>query len=70
MIKMENNEKMSNQNLIMLWGFIFFIVGALGIVQIGLLEGLDDFLIIGSITFLVGIVILASIAIIDKKNAN
>ena len=70
MIKMENNEKMSNQNLIMLWGFIFFIVGALGIVQIGLLEGLDDFLIIGSITFLVGIVILACIAIIDKKNAN
>jgi len=64
---MEDNEKMSNENLIMLWGFIFLIMGALGMVQIGLLDGLDDFLIIGSIPFIIGIIILVSIAFIDKK---
>ena len=64
---MENNEKMSNDNLIMLWGFIFFIIGALSIVQIGLLEGLNDFLIIGLITFLIGIILLVFTAFIDKK---
>jgi len=64
---MEDNEKMSNENLIMLWGFIFLIMGALGMVQIGLLDGLDDFLIIGSIPFIIGIIILVSIVFIDKK---
>ncbi|MFW9902227.1 MAG: hypothetical protein ACFFDY_13255 [Candidatus Thorarchaeota archaeon] len=64
---MEDNEKMSNENLIMLWGFIFLIMGALGMVQIGLLDGLNDFLIIGSIPFIIGIIILVSIAFIDKK---
>ncbi|MFX1566915.1 MAG: hypothetical protein ACFFCV_00950 [Promethearchaeota archaeon] len=64
---MENNEKMSNENLIILWGFILTIIGGLGMVQIGLLEGLDDFLIIGSIPFIIGIIILVCIAIIDKK---
>lgn len=64
---MEDNKKMSNENLIMLWGFIFLIMGALGIVQIGLLDGLDDFLIIGLIPFMIGIIILVSMAFIDKK---
>ena len=66
---MENNKKMNNENLIMLWGFIFFIVGALGMVQIGLLEGLDDFQIIGAIPFIIGIIILLCMAFIDKKKS-
>ncbi|MFX0156168.1 MAG: hypothetical protein ACFE9Q_16730 [Candidatus Hodarchaeota archaeon] len=64
---MENSEEMNNENLIMLWGFIFFFLGAFSIVQIGLFEGLDDFLIIGTVSFLIGIIILIYIAFIDKK---
>ena len=66
---MENSDQMNNENLTMLWGFIFFFLGAYSIVQIGLFEGLDLFLIIGVITFLIGIIILFGIAIVDKKKA-
>jgi hypothetical protein len=65
--KMENDEKMSSENIIMLWGFIFFFLGAFSIVQIGLFEGLDVFFIIGMFSFLIGLITLVCLAFMDKK---
>ena len=66
---MNSNEKMSIEELVMFWGFIFLIMGAIGIVNIGLLEGLNNILIIGIIILIVGIVILLGIALLDKRKS-
>ncbi|MFX1296062.1 MAG: hypothetical protein ACFFD2_14585 [Promethearchaeota archaeon] len=66
---MNNNEKMSNEDLIMFWGFIFLIMGAIGIVNVGFLEGLSNTLIVGIIILIIGIAILVSIAFINKRKS-
>lgn len=66
---MNNNEKMSNEDLIMFWGFIFLIMGAIGVVNIGFLEGLNNILIVGIIILIIGIAILVSIAFISKRKS-
>lgn len=65
-----NNKKMKLEDFIMLWGFIFFIFGAIGMVQIGILDGLNSFIFIGFLIFLIGLSILIVIAIYDKKEKN
>ncbi|MFX1329392.1 MAG: hypothetical protein ACFE91_14780 [Promethearchaeota archaeon] len=66
---MNNNEKMRIEDLIMFCGFIFLIMGAIGIVYIGLLEGLNNIIIIGIIILIVGIIILLGIALLDKRKS-
>ena len=66
---MENtNKKMKLDDFIMFWGFIIFIFGAIGIVLIGILEGLSSFIFISILIFLIGLLILMLIAFYDKKS--
>ena len=68
---MENvNKKMKLEDFIMFWGFIIFIYGAIGIVLIGILEGLSSFIFIGFLILLIGLSILILFAIYDKKSKN
>jgi len=63
---MKDEEKVKNVDLFMMWGFTFFVLGALGVIQMGFLEGHSNYILSGLLLILIGIVILASIAIIDK----
>ena len=63
---MVENEQMSNLNFIMLWGFILFVLGAIGAIQIGILEGLIVIIISGGLLMIIGVMFLCYIAIIDK----
>jgi len=65
-----NNKKMKLEDFIMLWGFMIFIFGAIGMVQIGILDGLSGFIFIGLLIFLIGLSILILIAIYDKMGKN
>ena len=63
---MVENEQMSNLNFIMLWGFILFVLGAIGAIQIGILEGLIVIIISGGLLMIIGVMFLCYLAIIDK----
>ena len=68
---MENNDKRKKLvGFIIFWGFIIFIFGAIGIFQIGILDGLSNFIFIGFLIFLIGPSILILSAIYDKKSKN
>lgn len=64
---MKNQQKVQNKSLAIFWGFILIIIGAIGIIQIGLLEGLRQFIFYGVILFFIGVVILSLVIFFDKK---
>jgi len=66
---MIENKRMSNNDFLMLWGFILFVLGAIGAIQIGILEGINAFLIFGGLIMITGVILLCSIAIKDKLNS-
>ncbi len=47
---------------------MIFIFGAIGMVQIGVLDGLSGFIFIGLLVLLAGLLILTGIVIYDKKS--
>jgi len=51
---MKKGWTISNQQILLLFGFIFFALGLLGIIQIGLLEGLIEIIPLSLIILLVG----------------
>lgn len=55
---MTNDWKISNGQIVMLFGFLFFSLGTLGIIQIGILEGLSEVIPISLVILLAGIVLL------------
>ncbi|MFX1556463.1 MAG: hypothetical protein ACFFC9_04350 [Promethearchaeota archaeon] len=59
-----------NQDVLMLWGFIFFTLGALGLIQIGILEGVSELIIYAVLLLFIGIIILLALVLIDKKKSN
>lgn len=66
---MENNnkkEKMDIELFLMLWGFILFIFGAIGAIQIGFLDGLSLFILYGSLLMSIGLIFLVYLALKDK----
>jgi len=65
---LKNQEKVQNESLAIFWGFIIIILGAIGIIQIGLLDSLTQFIIYGVILFSLGIIIFCFVIIFDKKN--
>ena len=64
---MEENSKVKLHDFLLLWGFIILIFGFLGIVQLGLMDGLTEFIPIGLILLIIGILILCFITVIDKR---
>ena len=66
---MTNNKKMKIEDFVMLWGFIFFALGAIGLIQIGLLESLSDIVIASLFVFIIGLILIIGIAIRDKLRA-
>jgi hypothetical protein len=67
-IKIEENSKVKLHDFLMYWGFILLIFGLLGIIQIGLMDGLSGFIPVGLTLAVIGILILCFVVIIDKKN--
>ncbi|MFO7797805.1 MAG: hypothetical protein ACQERB_03435 [Promethearchaeati archaeon] len=65
---MKNQKKVQNESLTIFWGFILIILGAIGVIQIGLLEGLTQFIIYGGILFFIGIVILSIVIFVYKDS--
>lgn len=63
---MVDNEQISNLDFIMLWGFILFVLGAIGAIQIGILEGINVFNIFGGLLMIIGVIFLCYTAIKDK----
>ncbi|MHA1491140.1 MAG: hypothetical protein ACTSRI_16015 [Promethearchaeota archaeon] len=63
---MKDAEKVKIDDFIMLWGFIFFIMGLLGVLQIGFYEGLSDFYGPAFILLILGILIIVYLIINDK----
>jgi hypothetical protein len=60
------NNMVKNKDILMLWGFILFSLGALGLIQIGILEGLSEMIIYAILCLFIGIFILLAIVIMDK----
>ncbi|TXT53875.1 MAG: hypothetical protein BAJALOKI2v1_850001, partial [Promethearchaeota archaeon] len=44
MWKMENNKNINKKSLTIFWAYILIIMGAIGIIQIGILENLIQFI--------------------------
>jgi len=63
-------DKVKNQNVLMLWGFILFALGALGLIQIGILEGVSELIIYATLFLFIGLFILIVLVIMDKKKTN
>ena len=66
---MMKEEKMSVENLVFLWGFIFIVMGILGVMQMGILEGLSDFIAFGSILMIIGFILLIVVIFLDKSKS-
>ena len=64
---MESKKKIAWFDFILLWGFILFNLGILGLLQIAILEGLPVFFLIGGITCISGIIILIALIMLNKK---
>lgn len=59
-----------NQDVLLLWGFIFFTLGAIGLIQIGILEGVSELIIYAILLLFIGIIILLALVLMDKKKLN
>lgn len=66
---MVKNDRISRLDFIMLWGFILFVLGAIGAIQIGILEGISVFIVFGGSLMIIGVIMLCYIAITDKLNS-
>ncbi|TFG16637.1 MAG: hypothetical protein EU531_05785 [Promethearchaeota archaeon] len=55
---MENKWKISHKQIVLLFGFLFFSLGLLGIVQIGLLEGVMETIPYSLMILSIGIILL------------
>ena len=65
---MSDRWKISNEQMILLFGFLFFALGLLGFIQIGILEGLSEIIPITLGIMLVGILLLALFLLKNKQN--
>lgn len=66
---MISEKKWSNENILVLWGFIFIVMGILGVLQMGLLEGLSNFFAFGSILLIIGFILLFIVILFDKSKS-
>jgi len=66
---MKNTTNIKFEEMLILWGFIFFVLGALGVIQIGLLEGLSELILLSLFLLILGILILLVVVIVDKVKA-
>ena len=64
---MTNDWKISSGQMLMLFGFLFFSLGTLGIIQIGILDGLYEVIPISLVILLIGIVLLLIILLRKLK---
>jgi hypothetical protein len=64
---MEENLKVKLDDFLILWGFILSIFGFIGIVQLGIMDGLVGFIPAGLILLAIGILILCFITVIDSR---
>lgn len=62
----KSSKRLKVEDYVMMWGFIFFSLGAIGLIQIGLLEGLQAILIASLFIFILGIAILICTVIWDR----
>ena len=51
--EMKDEEKVKNVDLFMMWGFTFFVLGALGVIQMGFLEGRSNYVLSGLLLILI-----------------
>ena len=65
---MTDNWKISNEQMILLFGFLFFALGLLGFIQIGILESLSEIIPLSLGIMLVGILLLALFLLKNKQN--
>jgi hypothetical protein len=63
---MSNEWKINNLQVTLLIGVLFFVLGTLGLIQIGILEGMSDLIPASSIVLILGVIILAIIIIRNK----
>ncbi len=66
---MLNEGMMKMWDILMLWGVILTMMGILGIIQMGLLEKLSDFIIYGLIFVVAGIILLVGLSLAEKSKA-
>ena len=66
---MRNTNKIKFEEMLVLWGFIIFVLGALGIIQIGLLEGLSDLIPLSLFLLILGVLILFFVIVFDNVKA-
>ena len=62
---MSKDGKIKIGDSLMLWGVILTMMGILGIIQMGVMEGLPGFILYGSILVLLGLILLVAISIAD-----
>jgi hypothetical protein len=60
---MDDNWKISYRQITLVFGFLFFSLGLLGIIQIGLLEGVLEIIPYALIILILGIIFLIGILI-------
>ena len=67
---MSNNERISGEQMILLFGFLFFVLGTLGVIQIGILEGLVEIISISLVLLLIGIGMLVFLIIKERISSS
>jgi len=55
-----------NEDVLMLWGFLLLFLGLMGVVWIGILEGVSELIIYAILLVILGFFILLFTAIMDK----
>jgi len=64
---MSSDWKISYEQMLLLFGFLLFVLGTLGLIQIGILEGLTELIPSSLFILLMGISVLLLLLLINKR---
>ncbi|MFX0057478.1 MAG: hypothetical protein ACFE8J_04185 [Candidatus Heimdallarchaeota archaeon] len=59
-----------SEEILMLWGFLLLFLGIMGVVWMGILEGVSEIIIYAILLVIIGLFILIVLVIVDKKKSN
>ncbi|MFX0176535.1 MAG: hypothetical protein ACFE85_09930 [Candidatus Hodarchaeota archaeon] len=58
-----------SEEILMLWGFLLLFLGIMGVVWMGILEGVSEIIIYAILLVIIGLFILIVLVIVDKKKS-
>ena len=65
---LSNEWKINSVHITLLIGVLFFVLGTLGLIQIGILEGLSELIPISSTILILGVIFLGILIMKNKRS--